>query len=216
MMDFADRAEAGRRLAAKLEPMQLDRPIVLALPRGGVPVAAKVAAAIDRPLDVLFVRKIGMPSHPELAIAAVVDGAHPQMVRNEHVLERVPVDEAYIVRERDRELAEIERRRSLYCGERPAPDVEGRTVLVVDDGVATGTTVRAALAALKRSGADRIILAVPVIAPDTAREFRGDGFEVVSVLEPDDFQAVGQFYQDFHQLADREVVELLRQAAPAD
>lgn len=212
MNDFADRADAGRQLAAKVKALQLDRPVVLALPRGGVPIAAEVASALDVALDVLFVRKIGMPSHPEYAIAAVVDGAHPQMVRNESVLSRFPVDEDYIVSERDRELAEIERRRRLYCGDRPALEVEGRTVLVVDDGVATGTTVRAALAALRRSGVARLILAVPVIAPDTAREFRDDGIEVVSILEPSGFRAVGQFYRDFHQLEDEEVVDLLRRS----
>lgn len=212
MTVFADRGQAGRLLAGKIVPMALERPLLLALPRGGVPIAAEVAAALDAPLDVLFVRKIGLPSHPEYAIAAVVDGAHPQMVRNEHVLGRLQVDESYVLRECDRELAEIERRRKLYCGDRSAPDVEGRTVLVVDDGVATGTTVRAALKALRRSGVGRLILAVPVIAPDTAREFRDDGIEVVSVIEPADFRAVGQFYRDFHQLKDEEVIDLLRKS----
>jgi putative phosphoribosyl transferase len=213
MNDFPDRAEAGRQLAQKLSKMTFDRPIVLALPRGGVPVAVEVAAALDAPLDLLFVRKIGFPGHEEFAIAAVVDGKNPQIVRNQELLDRYPVDEGYITRERDRELAEIERRRKQYTGGGPPQDVADRTVLVVDDGVATGTTVRAALAALKRSGAERIILAVPVISPDTAAGFRREGFEVIAVIEPEDFRAVGMFYRDFHQLDDDEVVNLLQLAA---
>ena len=212
MKSFVDRRDAGRQLAAKLSQMNFDQAVVLALPRGGVPVAAEVSSALRIPLDVLFVRKIGLPWQPELAVGAVVDGAHPQMVLNDYVLERVSVDEAYIIRERDRELAEIERRRELYCGGRAAIDVEGRTALVVDDGVATGTTVQAALAALRRSGASRLVLAVPVISPETAEDFRADGIEVVAVIEPENFMAVGQFYQDFHQLEDDEVIALLSSA----
>lgn len=212
MSDFADRTEAGRLLAAKLVPMKPDRPLVLALPRGGVPVAVEVASALDAEMDVLFVRKIGFPSQPEFAIAAVVDGANPQMVRNEEVLTQLPVDEAYIERERDRELAEIERRRVLYCGDRAPLDVAGRTIIVVDDGVATGTSVRAALAALRHSGAGRLVLAVPVISPVTAQELRDDGIEVVAVIEPVHFMAVGQFYRDFHQLDDDEVIAQLRRS----
>jgi putative phosphoribosyl transferase len=213
MKDFADRSKAGRQLAEKLRAIQLDQPIVLALPRGGVPVAVEVAAALEAQLDLLFVRKIGFPGHEEFAIAAVVDGKDPQIVRNEQILNLHPVDEGYIIRERDRELAEIERRRKQYSRDRPPADVKGRNVIVVDDGVATGTTVRAALAALKRSGAARIILAVPVISSATAADFRREGFEVVAVIQPEDFGAVGQFYQDFHQLDDDEVVRLLRLAA---
>lgn len=215
MSDFADRAEAGRLLAARLVPTKLDRPLVLALPRGGVPVAVEVAAVLDAEMDVLFVRKIGYPSQPEFAIAAVVDGAHPQMVRNEEVLAQLPVAETYIERERDRELAEIERRRELYCGDRAPPQVAGRTILVVDDGVATGTSARAALAALRRGGASRLILAVPVISPETARELRDDGIEVIAMIEPAHFMAVGQFYRDFHQLEDAEVIALLRRDGAA-
>jgi putative phosphoribosyl transferase len=213
MKDFPDRGEAGRQLAEKVSALGLERAVVLALPRGGVPVAVEVAAALGAPIDLLFVRKIGFPGHEEFAIAAVVDGHDPQVVRNQEILDRHPVDEGYISRERDRELAEIERRRKQYGGNRAPPDVTGRIVLVVDDGVATGTTVRAALAALKRSGSGRIILAVPVIAADTAAAFRREGYEVVAVIEPKDFGAVGQYYQDFHQLDDDEVVSLLRLAS---
>ena len=213
MEDFADRHDAGRQLAAKLGRMSFERAVVLALPRGGVPVAAEVASALKLPLDVLFVRRIGAPWHPELAIGAVVDGAHPQTVLNDYVLDQVPVDKSYIERERDRELAEIERRRALYRGGRPPLEMADRTVIVVDDGVATGTSVKAALTALAREGAARLVLAVPVISPDTAEAFRADGVEVVAVIEPEDFRAVGQFYRDFHQLEDEEVVRLLRAAA---
>jgi putative phosphoribosyl transferase len=208
-MVFADRREAGRQLAARLGRMTFERPVVLALPRGGVPVAVEVAAVLQAPLDLLFVRKIGLPSQPELAVGAVVDGPDPQMVLNERVLAMVDVSEAYLMRERDRELAEIERRRALYRGDRPPVDVRGRDVILVDDGVATGTTVRAALTALDRIGVARQILAVPVIAPDTAAAFRADGIEVVALVEPADFRAVGEFYRDFHQLEDKEVIELL-------
>ena len=209
MSVFVDRVDAGRRLAATLGQMKFEDLVVLALPRGGVPVAAEIASALHLPLDVLFVRKICLPWQPELSVGAVVDGAHPQMVLNEAVLAQVPVPEEYLARERDRELAEIERRRALYCGNRKAVDVAGRDALVVDDGVATGTTVRAALTALRRGGAKRLILATPVIAARTARELRGEGVEVVALLDPDDFRAVGQFYQDFHQLEDEEVVRIL-------
>ena len=212
-MVFADRREAGRQLAARLGQMNFERAVVLALPRGGVPVAVEVASALQLPLDLLFVRKIGLPWQSELAVGAVVDGAHPQMVLNERVLAKVDVPEAYLARERDRELAEIERRRAQYCGDRPPIDVEGRAVILVDDGVATGTTVRAALTALDRLGAARAILAVPVIAPDTADAFRADGIEVVALVEPESFRAVGEFYRDFHQLEDDEVVSLLAGAA---
>jgi len=210
MTRFADRMEAGRLLAERLRGKDVGDALVLALPRGGVPVAAEIASALGLPLDLLFVRKIGLPHHAELAAAAVVDGANPQMVRNEQVLQQVPVDEAYLERERDRELAVIEQRRKAYRGDRPPPDVTGRTILLVDDGVATGTSVRAALAGLRRGGAGRLILAVPVIAPDTAREFRTGGTEVVALAEPEDFRAVGQYYRDFRQLEDREVIETLR------
>lgn len=208
-MVFADRRDAGRQLAARLAPMNFEHAVVLALPRGGVPVAVEVATALRAPLDLLFVRKIGLPWQSELAVGAVVDGAHPQMVLNERVLARVDVPEAYLARERDRELAEIERRRAHYCGGRPPIELGGRVVILVDDGVATGTTVRAALTALDRLGVTRQILAVPVIAPDTAAAFRADGIEVVALAEPADFRAVGEFYRDFHQLEDDEVVELL-------
>lgn len=214
-MVFADRREAGRQLAAKLGQMNFERAVVLALPRGGVPVAVEVASALQVPLDLLFVRKIGLPGQSELAVGAVVDGAHPQMVLNERVLAMVDVPEAYLTRERDRELAEIERRRAQYCGGHLPVDVGGRAVILVDDGVATGTTVRAALIALERLGAARKILAVPVIAPDTADAFRAGGIEVVALLEPDNFRAVGEFYRDFHQLEDEEVVGLLSRAARA-
>jgi putative phosphoribosyl transferase len=212
-MVFADRREAGRQLAAKLGQMNFERAVVLALPRGGVPVAVEVASALQVPLDLLFVRKIGLPWQSELAVGAVVDGAQPQMVLNDRVLAMVDVPQAYLDRERDRELAEIERRRAQYCGDHSPVDVGGRAVILVDDGVATGTTVRAALIALERLGAARQILAVPVIAPDTAAAFRADGIEVVALAEPENFRAVGEFYRDFHQLEDEEVVRLLAGAA---
>lgn len=206
---FATRADAGVQLAARLVPLGLERPVVLALPRGGVPVAAEVAVALHAPLDVLLVRKLGAPMHSELAIGAVVDGTPPQTVLNDMLLQRLAVSERYIVQHRDAALAEIERRRRLYCGNRSGIDVHGRTAIVVDDGVATGMTAQAALIALARQGAARRILATPVIAPETARMIEADGVDVVAVAEPEDFLAVGQFYRDFHQLEDDEVIAIL-------
>lgn len=208
-MIFANRDEAGRLLADRLAGERLDRPIILALPRGGVPVAAPVAERLGAPLDVLFVRKIGAPGHAEFAIGAVVDGNPPQTVLNRAVIERFGIDLRYVDAVRDRELAEIQRRRELYRRGAPPLDVQGRTVVVVDDGVATGSTAEAAMLGLRQRGAARTLLAVPVIARDTAARFRHDGLEVVAVTEPVNFYAVGQYYADFRQVEDEEVIDQL-------
>jgi len=210
---FTDRVEAGRLLAARLKESALTRPIVYALPRGGVPVAAEVAAALGAPLDLVLVRKIGAPMQPEFAIGAVVDGDEPETVLNASAVRMTGASKEYIDTVRDRELAEIERRRLAYLGGRKRPDPAGRDVVVVDDGIATGATATAAIHALKRRGAGRVILAVPVAPPDTIQAMRKEADQVVCLEQPEHFQSIGQWYLDFHQLEDDEVIRLLDAAA---
>jgi predicted phosphoribosyltransferase len=212
---FTDRREAGRLLAERIGRLHLDRPIVYALPRGGVPVAVEIARALAAPLDLLLVRKLGAPDQPELALGAVVDGADgAEMVINQDVKVITGATDAYIAAERKRALAEIERRRARYLAGRDRPDPKGRGAIVVDDGLATGATARAALHALRRRGPSRLVLAVPVAPSETAAALRREADEVVCLLEPARFYGVGAFYADFHQLDDREVLELLDQAQP--
>ncbi|MCS6877923.1 MAG: phosphoribosyltransferase family protein [Geminicoccaceae bacterium] len=210
---FADRTDAGRRLAAALAHLAAQNPVVLALPRGGVPVGFEVAKALGAPLDVLLVRKIGAPFQPELAAAAVVDGPEPVLVRNEEVIRAYGIEDSWIRAEMKRELREIERRRKLYCGDRPPVPVRGRTAIVVDDGIATGTTVRAALRALAKLGPARRVLAVPVAPPDSLAALASEADEIVALEQPEWMGAVGQFYLDFTQTSDEEVIRLLAQAA---
>ena len=172
MMDFEDRSDAGRRLAKALSSYKGRRPVVLALPRGGVPVAAEVAAALDAPLDLILVRKIGVPSQPELAMGAVVDGAAPIVVRNEEVIELSGVTADEFDATCASELAEIERRRKLYIGDRARADIAGQIVIVVDDGIATGATTEAALQAIRKRKPKELVLAVPVAPPDTVEKLR--------------------------------------------
>lgn len=209
MLRFADRRDAGQRLAAELKARGYSDPIVLALPRGGVPVGYEVASAIKAPLDVLLVRKLGAPGQEEFGIGAVVDGTQPQIVLNSEAIDMLGVSSAYIESERDRQLAEIERRRQLYAGSSPPLDLEDRTVIVVDDGVATGGTVLAALRALQRAGPKRIVLAIPVAPPDTLRQLAAAADEVICLSTPEPFRAVGLHYTDFTQTSDEEVIELL-------
>jgi predicted phosphoribosyltransferase/dienelactone hydrolase len=210
---FSDREEAGRELAAALAHLKDEKPIVLALPRGGVPVAYEVAKALGAPLDVILVRKIGAPGHKELGIGAVVDGANPQLVLNEEVVRMVRPSERYILDEGKRELAEIERRRELYRRDRPPLPVKDRTVVVVDDGIATGGTMKAVLKALRESGPKKLVLAVPVAPADTIAELSPLADEVVALETPEPFFAVGAHYRDFAQTTDDEVMELLSRAA---
>lgn len=212
-MVFADRRRAGQQLAAVLTRLADESPLVLALPRGGVPVAFEVARALGAPLDVLLVRKIGAPGYPELGLGAVVDGTHPQIVLNEAIIASVRPPAGYVDAEAQRQLAEIERRRRAYRGERAAVPVQGRNVIVIDDGIATGGTMKAALRALGQAGARRRVLAVPV-APRLALESLGEeAEEVVCLYSPEPFHAVGAHYADFRQVSDEEVVELLRTAS---
>ncbi|KAA5602665.1 phosphoribosyltransferase [Blastochloris sulfoviridis] len=208
-MPFIDRIDAGRQLAKALAPLKDEHPVMLALPRGGVPVAAEIAAALAAPLDLILVRKIGVPFEPELAMAAVVDGPSPIVVRNDDVIAKLAIGEAEFARARDSELAEIERRRKRYLGDRAHPDLAGRTVIVVDDGIATGATVRAALQATRQRNPAKLVLAVPVAPPQALEALRGEVDEIVCLETPEPFGAIGFFYDDFRQVSDAEVIELL-------
>jgi len=208
-LPFIDRAQAGRLLADRLSSRDLGGTIVYALPRGGVPVAFEVALRLDAPLDLALVRKIGAPGQPELALAAVVDGDHPRVVVNEAVRRATHASSAYLEEGRARELAEIERRRKLYFGSRRRPDPRGKTAIVVDDGLATGSTALAAIRALRDQGAARLILAVPVAPAEAAARLRTEVDELFCLAEPALFRGVGSFYLDFHQLDDSEVLSLL-------
>ena len=207
--DFKDRGEAGRQLAAALVRLGLVDPLVLALPRGGVPVAAEVARALRAPLDLLIVRKIGAPGQPELAVAAMAEGDPPTVVIDERTSQVTEGDHAYIKREVRTQRAEIERRCKTYrCG-RARLGVAGKTVVVVDDGIATGTTVRAALKALRRMRPAKVVLAVPVASDETIDELSKLVDDVVCLSQPGHFGSVGTYYTDFHQVDDAEVVALL-------
>jgi len=208
-MPFKDRSEAGRRLASKLSDYKDQKPAVLALPRGGVPVAAEVAAALSAPLDLILVRKIGVPFQPELAMGAVVNGKAPVIVRNEDVIASAGIDEKEFKAICNEELAEIDRRRVRYLGNRERVDIAGRTAIVVDDGVATGATTRAALRAARMRNPKRLVLAVPVAPPDAIKDLQEDADEVVCLETHGFFGAIGAYYLDFRQVSDEEVVRLL-------
>lgn len=212
-LPFADRASAGRALAERLVAMRLPPPvIVFALPRGGVPIGAVVARALAAPLDLLIVRKIGLPWQPELAVAALVDGDPPDLVVDHEVQQMFGVTRADIDAQAKRERDEIARRRALYLGGRAPRPTAGATAVVVDDGIATGTTMRAALRALRRRGPARLVLAVPVAPADTLARLRYEVDDVVCLASPEPFRAVGLHYDDFHQVDDAEVLAAL--AAP--
>jgi putative phosphoribosyl transferase len=210
---FADRRDAGRQLAAALAAFKHEHPLVLALPRGGVPVAFEVAQALGAPLDVALVRKIGAPGHAELGLGAVVEGKDPQMILNEEVVRLVRPKPGYLQSEKTRQLQELERRRRLYRDGRPAPAVEGRTIIVVDDGIATGGSAKAVLRALCARGAGKLVLAVPVAPADTLEALASEADEIVCLAAPEPFFAVGEHYEDFAQTTDAEVVRLLERAS---
>ena len=202
-----DRRSAGLALASRLLQSPLHAPVVvLALPRGGVPVAAEIARALAAPLDLLLVRKIGAPWQPELAVAAVVDGRPPDVVIDDELLAWAGVDAAYVDAQAQEAMIEIERRRALYLNGRAPLPVEGASVIVVDDGIATGTTMRAALRALRRRAPARLILAVPVAPRETLERLRSEVDDIVCLAEPFPFHAIGLHYRDFHQLSDAEVL----------
>lgn len=212
---FASRQDAGRQLARRLKAMAIEDPVILALPRGGVPVAAEVARELNAPLDLVLVRKIGAPGQPELAAAAIVDGAAPVLVENEEVMRMLGLTSREIGELARPALAEIDRRRLRYLGGRKPMDIAGKTAVVVDDGIATGTTARAALKALRSRGPKSLILAVPVASPGALASLRNAADRTVALLEPGDFYAIGPCYADFHQLTDDEVMSALSAASPA-
>jgi putative phosphoribosyl transferase len=209
---FADRREAGRRLAEALRPWRDQAPLLRALPRGGVPVAGEIAAALAAPLDVLLVRKLGAPGCPELALGAVVEGEPPQRVLNHDVVAALCPPAGYLAAEEARQLALIDERRRRWQALRSDEPVAGRLVIVVDDGIATGATMRAALLALQRAGARRCLVAVPVAAPSALLTLPVPARDIVCLLVPRHFRAVGAYYEDFAAVEDSEVVELLRRA----
>jgi putative phosphoribosyl transferase len=214
-MKFRDRTEAGRVLAEKLRHHAgRSDVLVLALPRGGVPVAFEVARALDAPLDVFVVRKLGVPGHEEYAMGALAAGG--VRVLDGSVIEQLRIPHSAVDRVVEREQLELARRERLYRGERPPPAVEGRTVILVDDGLATGSTMRAAAAALRSRKPARLVVAVPVAAPAACEDFRAEVDETVCALTPEPFYAVGQWYRDFSQTTDDEVRALLEQANPPD
>ncbi|TVR99750.1 MAG: phosphoribosyltransferase [Rhodospirillales bacterium] len=213
MLPFTDRCEAGRLLAARLGEFADLQPYVMALPRGGVPVGFEVAKALTAPLDVVFVRKIGAPGNPELALAAVVDGDTPELVVNPEVAAATGAGADYLAQVEAAELRTIAARHRLYQTGRRSGEIAGRTVIVVDDGIATGSTMRAALKALRRQRPGRLVVAVPVAPPDTLADLRAEVDAVVCLASPEPFIAIGGFYQDFRQVTDGEVVDLLRRAA---
>jgi predicted phosphoribosyltransferase len=217
-MYFRDRRDAGRQLAQHLASYA-NRPdvIVLALPRGGVPVAYEVARALHAPLDVFLVRKLGLPGHEEFAMGAVASGN--VRVLNREAVEQLHIPQKVIDAVAERELQELERRERMYRDGRPFPDVRGKTVILVDDGLATGSTMRAAAAALRQQGPARLVVAVPAGSPETCAEFSAEVDEIVCAITPDPFYAVGVWYDDFTQTTDEEVRALLaaaRQEEPAN
>src|SRR6266704_7174788 len=209
---FLNRTEAGRLLAEKLEKYSgREDVIVLGLPRGGVPVAYEVAKRLRAPLDVFIVRKLGVPGFEELAAGAIASGG--VRVLNEDVIRAIPHADEAIEAVTARETAELERREHEYRDGRPAPELRDRVVILIDDGLATGATMRAAVKALRQSGAANIVVAVPVGPPDTSREIEQEADETICLSTPEFFQAVGQYYEDFSQTSDDDVRELLSSAA---
>ena len=212
-MSFRDRGQAGQELAAALAGYKNQRVVVLALPRGGVPVAAEIAAALCAPLDLVLVRKVGLPQQPELAMGAVVDGAEPLVVRNEDVIDAAGIDQDEFDSVCADELAEIERRRRRYLGGRARIDVAGRIAIVVDDGIATGATTRAALRATRRRKPSKLVLAIPVAPTESLAAMREEADEVVCLEDHELLGAIGHYYSDFHQISDEEVVTTLARFA---
>lgn len=223
---YADRDDAGRHLATRMAHLAATDPVILALPRGGVPVAREVALALNAPLHLLLVRKLGMPRCSEVAIGAIVDGTPPQVVLNHDFIAQLGLDTAYVEAETAKQRTELERRRTAFGraasgraasgraasgADVAAPDVRGRHVIIVDDGVATGSTLEAALRGVRDGGAARITVAVPVAAPDALRRLEPLADEWICPLRPDRFRAVGEAYGDFAQLEDDDVIRLLQE-----
>ena len=210
-MLFRDRSHAGRKLGKALVGYKAQQPVVLALPRGGVSVAGKVCAALNAPLDLILVRKIGVPFQPELAMGAVVDGSTPIIVRNEEVIRLADIDESTFKVVCDDELAEIERQRQRYLGTQARLEIGGCTAIVIDDGIATGATMRAALRVTRIRNPKKLVLAVPVAPTSTLGELRGEADDIVCLKDDEFLGAIGAYYRDFSQVSDEEVIEILKQ-----
>jgi predicted phosphoribosyltransferase len=206
-MRFADRAEAGQVLAELLLGLRDEDVVVLALPRGGVPVAAPVARALHAPLDVILVRKVGLPMQPELAMAAVGEGG--VFVPNRYVLQSLAVDDGVVAAAAAEQLEVVRQRAQLLRAVRPAEPLAGRIALIVDDGLATGSTALAAVQVARAHGAERVIVAAPVAPPDGLAELRAECDDLVVAATPSPFDAIGRFYDDFTQVSDDEVVQVL-------
>ena len=213
---FADRFEAGRLLAERVAELELREPVVLGLPRGGIPIARGIAERLGGPAEVFVARKIGFPGYPEFGIAAIAEGLD-EIVPGPHAA-RLGFDDAQLAALAQAERVELERRVAAYRGDRPLPDLRGREVVVADDGLATGITARAALRSLRGRSPSRLVFAAPVCAPESSRALVESGLadDVVCVLAPEDFEAVGQWYADFTQLSDADVVRLLRSGDAQD
>ncbi|MBO6526448.1 phosphoribosyltransferase [Erythrobacter sp.] len=208
---FQDRRAAGKELASELAKRMWHDPVILALPRGGVPVGFEIAKKLRAPLDLVMVRKLGAPGNKEFAVGAIVDGETPQVVIDAEVARMTGASDAYIERAKEAALAEIGRRRVIYGAMNPV-SVKDRTVIVVDDGIATGSTARAALESIRQARPAKIVLAVPVAPPDTIASLASLCDDVICLAKPRSFQAVGAYYADFGQTSDREVVEYLARA----
>jgi predicted phosphoribosyltransferase len=204
---FRDRRDAGRQLASKLAFYSEPNSVVLALPRGGVPVGYEVARALEAPLDIFLVRKLGVPGHEELAMGAVASGG--VSVLNKDVVDALGIPQSIIEKVAAREIEELNRRERLYRGGRPAPDIQGRTVIAVDDGLATGATMRAAIQALRLPQPARVVVAVPIASPEICEALRSEADDVVCAMTAEPFVAVGNWYEDFTQTTDDEVQRLL-------
>ena len=210
-----NRASAGRQLAKRLLRLRETDPLILALPRGGVPVAYEIARALDAELDLMLVRKLGAPGNREFAIGAVVDGEDPQVVLNDDAAEILSPGSDYLTREMSRQLIELERRRTAYLGSRRKPRIAGRMVVMVDDGIATGATITAAIKGARKAGVAGLVLAVPVAPRDAVARLEPLCDEIIVIAMPEPFGSVGQHYADFTQTGDAEVVRLMRDARRA-
>lgn len=208
-VQYTNRRHAGVALAMVLRDMSLENPLVLALPRGGVPVGKEIARALGAPLDVLLVRKIGAPGNEELALGAIVDGPEPNWVVDEQMLERFDPPPEWFEQQVLEQLRELERRRVLYRGVKAPAQLEDRDLIVVDDGLATGSSMRAALKCLRAHHPHKVVLAVPVGPAETVQKLRDEVDALICLDTPSPFRAVGDHYRDFHQLSDQEVIDLL-------
>jgi putative phosphoribosyl transferase len=209
-MLFQNRTDAGRQLAKALLKYRSHHPVILALPRGGVPVAAEVAASLDAPLDLVLVRKIGLPSQPELAMGAVTDGEEPTIIRNNDVIESSGISEQEFDAACKEECLEIERRRKRYLGDRARSEVRGQVAIIIDDGIATGATTLAAIRAVRRREPRELVLAVPVAPLDTIKKLHAEVDVIVCLDTLQDLGAIGYFYRDFRQVSDDEVIAILK------